>query len=175
MIKLNIIKKWDEPMSFFWLVLLAVIVVILIYVAVHRLLINRATLMLKNQAQSVTDQAVNDCLTQLTGHSFSLSSEIVADVWGKGVLAFEFHFTPAQYYLPHDQFSRDDLEKKLTEYAKQNQIQSFEKSSTVFKVTDWWTYENVLHIDVAYVLNEATREYIADLRRLDQHDQKSRK
>ena len=174
MIKLNIIKKWDEPMSFFWLVLLAVIVVILIYVAVHRLLINRATLMLKNQAQSVTDQAVNDCLT-LTGHSFSLSSEIVADVWGKGVLAFEFHFTPAQYHLTHDQFSRDDLEKKLTEYAKQNQIQSFEKSSTVFKVTDWWTYENVLHIDVAYVLNEATREYIADLQRLDQHDQKSRK
>ena len=117
MIKLNIIKKWDEPMSFFWLVLLAVIVVILIYVAVHRLLINRATLMLKNQAQSVTDQAVNDCLTQLTGHSFSLSSEIVADVWGKGVLAFEFHFTPAQYHLTHDQFSRDDLEKKLTEYV----------------------------------------------------------
>ena len=73
------------------------------------------------------------------------------------------------------EFNNSLVEKKLTEYAKQNQIQSFEKSSTVFKVTDWWTYENVLHIDVAYVLNEATREYIADLRRLDQHDQKSRK
>ena len=101
MIKLNIIKKWDEPMSFFWLVLLAVIVVILIYVAVHRLLINRATLMLKNQAQSVTDQAVNDCLTQLTGHSFSLSSEIVADVWGKGVLVMHCTWVAANliYFL----------------------------------------------------------------------------
>lgn len=167
MIKLNIIKKWDEPMAFFWLVLLAVIAVIIIYIVVHRLLVNRATMILKNQAQLVTNQAVNDCLSQLTGQSFSLSSEIVADVWGKGVLAFEFHFEPNQYHLTDDQLNREKLEKQLARYAKQNQVQSYEKSSTVFKVTDWWTYENILHVDVAYVLNEATREYIADLRRLN--------
>ena len=169
MIKLNIIKKWDEPMSFFWLVLLAVIAVIIIYVVVHRLLINHATLILKNQAQSVTNEAVNNCLGQLSGQTFSLSSEIVADVWGKGVLAFEFHFDPAKYHLTKDQLNRNILEQKLTEYAKKNKVQAYKENSTIFKVTDWWTYENILHIDVAYVLNEATREYIADLRRLDQH------
>lgn len=156
-------------MSFFWLVLFAVIVVILIYVIIHRLLVNHATLMLKNQAHSVTDKAVNDCLSELSGQSFSLSSEIVADVWGKGVLAFEYHFNPADFNLDKTKISRDELEKQLTVYAKKNEIQSFKESQIVFKVTDWWTYENVLHIDVAYVLNEATREYTADLKRLDQH------
>lgn len=169
MIKLNIIRKWDEPMSFFWLVLLAVIVVILIYIIIHRVLINRATLMLKKQAQSVTNKAVNACLSQFGGQPFDLSSEIVADVWGKGVLAFEFYFDPTDYHLTTDQLSRDTLEKKLNAYAKENNVQAYEKMSTVFRVTDWWTYEKVLHIDVAYVLNEATREYIADLHRLDQH------
>lgn len=157
------------PMSFFWLVLVAVIVVIIIYMIVHRLLVNHATLMLKNNAQSITDRAVNDCLTQLSNQSFNLSSEIVADVWGKGVLAFEYHFNPAKLKIANDRITAANLEEALNNYAEKNQVQSISKDLPTFKVTDWWTYEEVLHIDVAYVLNEATREYIADLHKLAQH------
>lgn len=169
MIKLNIIMKGDGPMSFLWLILLAVIIVLIIYLVVHRVLVNHATLILKNHAEEITNKAVNDSLSKISGQHFSLSSEIVADVWGRGVLAFEFHFIPEKYNLTKEELNRKTLEKQLSDYAKQNNIEAYDESDIVFKVTDWWKYEDVLHIDVAYVLNEATREYIADLQRLAQH------
>ena len=79
-------------MRIFWICLIAVIIVIGLYVAIHRVLINRATIMLRNCAQEVTDQAVNSSLKQLLDWDRTLTSQLVADVWGKGVLAFEYHF-----------------------------------------------------------------------------------
>ncbi len=34
-------------------------------------------------------------------------------------------------------------------------------------ITDWWEYEHQLHVDVANLMNEATKEYVADLEKLD--------
>lgn len=156
-------------MRLFWVCVIAVIIVLGLYVAIHRILINRATIMLRNQAQATTDRAVNNCLARLLKWDRHLSSQLVADVWGKGVLAFEYHFNydPAEMTL-----NREDLSKQLNAYAKDHQIDSLKTGKPAFVVTDWWTYEQILHIDVAYLLNEATVEYVADLKKLDKHNGK---
>ena len=154
-------------MRIFWVCLIAVIIVIGLYVAIHRILINRATIMLRNRAQQVTDGAVNTGLKKILGWDKTLASQLVADVWGKGVLAFEYHFDSkdADKELDQEQFG-----KALAEYVDQQNLTAIRPGKPVFVVTDWWKYEGILHIDVAYLLNESTVEYVSDLKRLDHHD-----
>ncbi|MEY8442003.1 hypothetical protein AALA17_05115 [Lactobacillaceae bacterium 24-114] len=167
MIKLNIIMKRDERMLFFWPILIISILVVILFVVVHRLIVNRATMILRKNAQDVTQKAVNTALSGLLGYQFNLSAEIVADVWGKGVLAFEFHFKPKELNVDLTNISPEILDKALADYANKNNIKAVNKKQSAFKVTDWWTYTQVLHIDVAYVINQPTLEYISDLKRLD--------
>lgn len=159
-------------MSLVWIIVIAVVLVAVLYVAVHRLLINRATIMLRRQAQSTMDQAVNSVLSDLLGHQLNLTSQIVADVWGKGVLAFEYSIDCKKEGLDlttnHD-FTRHLIGQRLNEYARQVDVRTLPGATRTFVVSDWWTYEGRLHIDVAYLLNEATNEYVADLKRLDEH------
>lgn len=147
-------------MKVFLICLIAVILVAGLYVWVHRILINRATIMLRRRAQQVTDQAVNHCLQADLGCDRTLQSELVADVWGKGVLAFEYHFPAADLAG----LTKERLEQTLNDYAGSHQLPVAGNS---FVVTDWWQYEQVQHIDVAYLLNEATKEYVADLKKID--------
>ncbi|MBA2914077.1 hypothetical protein [Limosilactobacillus frumenti] len=159
-------------MSLVWIIVIAVVIVAVLYVVVHRLLINRATIMLRRQAQQTTDQAVNAVISDLLGNSLNLSSEIVADVWGKGVLAFEYSIDCQKARLDlsmNQKFNRKQIEDQLNQYAQQEDIRTLPNAKRTFVVSDWWTYEGRLHIDVAYILNEATNEYVADLKRLDGH------
>ncbi|MGM9892477.1 hypothetical protein [Limosilactobacillus sp.] len=149
-------------MKILWVCLIAIVLVAILYVIVHRILINRATIMLRRRAQQVTDAAVNDSLQRLLGWDKQVDSQLVADVWGKGVLAFEYHF-------PQDELgnlTKDRLDRALNEYAQAHHL-AIEGNLTTFVVTDWWQYEQVHHIDVAYLLNESTQEYVADLKRID--------
>lgn len=153
-------------MRLFWICVVAILIVLALYVAIHRILINRATLMLRNRAQHVIDSAVNHSLQKLLGWDRQLTSELVADVWGKGVLAFEYHFDYRQLGQTLD---KNQLTSELADYAKQEGLTAFKPERPVFVVTDWWEYEGVLHIDVAYLLNESTVEYVSDLKRLNRH------
>lgn len=156
-------------MRLFWICLLAIIIVAVLYTVIHRLLINRATMMVRNQAQEVTDKAVNTAIKTLLHWDKELSSQIVADVWGKGVLAFEYHFDYRQLDIDLSKFTREKLTAELDNYGQVQEVKTAKNASKPFLITDWWTYEGILHIDVAYLMNEATVEYIADLKRLN-HD-----
>ncbi|QZN93734.1 hypothetical protein KZE55_04190 [Limosilactobacillus panis] len=147
--------------------IIAVVVVACLYTVVHRILINRATIMLRRRAQETTDAAVNASLQKLLGWDRFLNSQLVADVWGKGVLAFEYHFDGNE--KRDTKLTPQNLNEQLGKYANAHQLTAVNKSFSVFRVTDWWQYEGVLHIDVAYILNEATAEYVADLKKLKQH------
>ncbi|MCF0119127.1 MAG: hypothetical protein HUJ64_05160, partial [Limosilactobacillus mucosae] len=63
-----------------------------------------------------------------------------------------------------------DVEMALNAYAKEKHLDHLPTAAKTFVVTDWWTYEQMLHIDVAYIYNEATREYVMDLRKLNQNN-----
>lgn len=157
-------------MRLFWVFLLAIIIVGALYFSIHRLLINRATIMLRRRAQETTDAAVNATLDKLLHWNQHLDSQLVADVWGKGVLAFEYHFDYRNLQVDLTTFKRVQVEQGLIQYAKQHQLKAMGDHQPVFVVTDWWTYEGILHVDVAYLLNEATVEYVADLDKLSHHN-----
>lgn len=159
-------------MRLFWVCLIAVVIALALYMAIHRILINRATLMLRRRAQDTTDEAVNTSLTHLLHWDQQLSSELVADVWGKGVLAFEYHFDYRKLKIDPDgeTFNREMVRQQLVNYAEKHQLKAMKEGTPIFAVTDWWTYEGILHIDVAYLLNEATVEYVADLKKLSHHN-----
>lgn len=124
--------------------------------------------MLRNRAQKTTDEAVNTVLTKVLHWDQRLSSQLVADVWGKGVLAFEYHFDYRS--LKKVELDRVVFEKQLATYAERQQLKPVDSTMPVFVVTDWWTYEGILHIDVAYLLNEVTAEYVADLKKISRHN-----
>ncbi|WP_295746130.1 hypothetical protein [uncultured Limosilactobacillus sp.] len=145
----------------------ALVIVAIIYLAIHRMLINRATLIVRNRAAETTNLAVNAVLSELVNRQLSLRSETVADVWGRGVMAFEYVLEGQVLSDARaKQLSAVELNSLLAEYAKRQQTPHIDGATETFRVTDWWEYEHRLHIDVAYLMNEATREYVDDLKKV---------
>ncbi|WP_137598162.1 hypothetical protein [Paucilactobacillus kaifaensis] len=153
---------------------LAVVIAIVIYVAIHHEITKHATLIVRRAAQENTDEAMRAVLPTLEQHQllqkkqiqFS-SSQTVADVWGRGVMAFE-------YILPKKNISTNELElvtkllnEQLEVYSQTNQVKRVKESNRAFIVTDTWLFEGKLHLDIAYLMNEATYEYVRDLKRID--------
>ena len=154
-------------MRLFIMILVSAIIVIAIYLLIHRTMINRATLMLRKQAQAATDAAMAYALKQNLLQLPSMpESQLVADVWGKGVLAFEYTLKAKKV----TELKEKDVERALNADAKEKHLDHLPTAAKTFVVTDWWTYEQMLHIDVAYIYNEATREYVMDLRKLNQNN-----
>lgn len=83
---------------------------------------------------------------------------MVADVWGKGVMAFEYVVDMPQLNVEEQEWlTKENLTTALDQVG----------APTPLVITDWWEYEHQLHVDVANLMNEATKEYVADLEKLD--------
>ena len=82
------------------------------------------------------------------------------------MLAFEYTLKAKKV----TELKEKDVEMALNAYAKEKHLDHLPTAVKTFVVTDWWTYEQMLHIDVAYIYNEATREYVMDLRKLNQNN-----
>ena len=70
-------------MVIFLICILAAIIVIALYLTIHRVFLKRATMMVQKNAQDVTDAALNTSLKEMLHWNKNLNSQIVADVWGK--------------------------------------------------------------------------------------------
>ena len=92
------------------------------------------------------------------GNQAPTDSQIISDVWGKGVLVFE-------YIIDLNQLTAQQKEG-LTKEAVAKQLID---STVEYQITDWWTYEQDLHIEVAQLSNEATKEYVKDIEKVDRH------
>ncbi|UQS86459.1 hypothetical protein MOO44_06080 [Nicoliella spurrieriana] len=110
---------------------------------------------------------MNDFLTSLSkdNDNYNLSivnSKVLSDVWGRGIQVFEFQIA----------VDEQDVTKKLS-FLKQNLKLMFEDRNSdpkindhQIKITDLWQYDRFIHIEIAYLANQSTREYINDLERL---------
>ncbi|WP_295730097.1 hypothetical protein [uncultured Limosilactobacillus sp.] len=157
-------------MSLIWIVIIAVVIVFLIYEAVHRFLIRRATLIVRQRAQSVTDKIVFQVLNERIGlANCDRQSRLVSDIWGKGVLSFEYNVNLApEKQVEIAGLSRQGLEERLNELARQQAIDFYPQAKQAFKITDWWQGKKRFHMDVTYLMNEASFEYVHDLRKLQE-------
>ncbi len=157
-------------MSFLYVIIITLILILVIYQIIHRTLVKRHDQQQQVAAQQVTDQVVMAALADhLASDHYDHQSSIVAEVWGNGVQAFEYQI---HFDLCDEQelrwLSHQNLSQAIEEIARQKQIAGFNAQSAPFVVTDWWVYQQKLHFEVAYVSNEATREYVEDLSKLNQ-------
>ncbi|MBU7555827.1 hypothetical protein NVV78_03015 [Pediococcus ethanolidurans] len=153
------------------LIILIVIVLVGSY-AIRRRKRKRALLVVQSASRHDVTLAmakVSDALKKqkviLTGQT-DTTPKLVSDIWGRGVLAFEFSFGKTDLQKNELESLRHWINEVVKKYAKDNNIQSrFEYP--VFCVTDIWLYHEELHVDVANVINEPTREYIEDLHKVE--------
>lgn len=157
-------------MSLTWIIIIAIIIVIVIYEMVHRILIKHATLIIQKRAQTITDEVVFQTLDQLIGaNHFQHRSTLVSDIWGKGVLSFEYDINGnPEHQEAIAQLTRSVVEDQLNRIARQKKIEHVEGTDQAFKVTDWWQGQQKFHMDVTYLMNEASFEYVHDLKKLEE-------
>ena len=155
----------------FWLVILTAIVFIVIIVVIQYYIKNKELKRLQARSRKLTDDAMDKSMNEIDLEWFNQNNHknvrdiaVVSDVWGKDVMVFEYSVELTQ----NQKFSSEKLnalkellEKKLFNYAKQKKIQNM-ANKPPFIVSDIWQLENILHIDVAYIMNEATYKYLND-------------
>ncbi|WP_125707101.1 hypothetical protein [Lacticaseibacillus porcinae] len=144
--------------------IIGILLVIVIAIAVIRWRVarrKRAMKVLMRHNQKACDEAVTQALTQLgVSSKHDVSSQPVADVWGHGIMAFEYQMPKVTPPIALDRF-----EQALHAQTSANNENSTKLSPSLV-VTDWWTRDEQVHFDVAYVSNAATREYVQDVRRV---------
>lgn len=166
-------KGWGDKMLFLLVVCLAIVIAVIVYEVIRKEITKHATLIVRSDAQSMTDQAMMASLPILVSNGILTKEEIdfgssatVADVWGKGVMAFEYVLGSERLKATDlDEVSRQ-LNKQLKKFSEAQQTPHDKRAAEAFLVTDAWLYERQLHLDVAYILNDATYQYIYDLRKL---------
>lgn len=154
-------------------VIIGLLLAILIYEVLRRQVLKRTALKIRRAGQRTTDAAMQTALAQLasavevqTVHG-TLHSVPVANVWGRGVMAFEYVLaTPGMTAADLPEVRRL-FNNQLQVYAQKAQLVAFQAAGPALRVTDAWLRDGQLHIDVAYLMNEATLEYLEDLRRLN--------
>ncbi|QEA30840.1 hypothetical protein [Secundilactobacillus malefermentans] len=155
-------------------IVIALLIALFILWFIRRFLLRRMTNRLRDDAKRQTDRAMAWALEQAEGQGLisnrqrkSVNSKGVADVWGRGVMAFEYTLKPISPDQKLASHIKEALNSSLQIYSKENKVHAME-GTDAFSVTDMWLYKNELHVDVAYLMNESTVEYLRDLKKLDE-------
>ncbi|QBO37343.1 hypothetical protein EQG49_13150 [Periweissella cryptocerci] len=156
------------------IIVISLLIVLAVYTIVSRQIATRTTGKLIATAQQPTNAAMTAALAVLPAifpaTSDRASSTLVANVWGRGVMSFEFVIPNAN--IDNIPIARTALEKELNNYASKENIHGYDELVQPFKITDFWQalpeQGAQWHIDVAFLVNEATGEYIRDLEKLGQ-------
>jgi len=153
--------------------IIGILIAWLVYVFIHRLVVQRATRIVRRSAQTDTDAAMKAAVQRLVQQAVLSEEEsqmtpsvTVADVWGRGVMAFEYSLKvgmAAEHRLPQLEAA---LNAALAGFSADHQIKAC-VAGPAFIVSDIWVYDDQLHVDVAYLMNESTVEYMKDLKKLN--------
>ncbi|WP_281164913.1 hypothetical protein [Liquorilactobacillus sicerae] len=126
--------------------------------------------------KTVTDLAVVNCLHQISlikienaelfpQKVFSMSQP-VARFWGQDVNVFSYCFTLTAKKAVTAEKIQAELNRLLKIYEQQQQLTAEYYQQSLI-VSDCWLENNQLNIDVAYVINQATANYLIDVRRAE--------
>lgn len=145
--------------------------VMIIILVIRRHAARNMTSQLILASQTPTNQAMRYAqadLPQIFGDVNPISSTLIANVWGHGVMTFEFCF--ANLTVANQAETINKLEVSLNRYAQSKNLRGYQGTRTPFKVTDFWQSidgKEIWHIDVTYIVNEVTLEYTHDLEKLN--------
>ncbi|WP_429971233.1 hypothetical protein ACQW5G_00935 [Fructilactobacillus sp. Tb1] len=144
-----------------------VIIALIIYEILHRIFVvnpeKKYQTVNKDHVDADVFKMISDLQTQKQNINFThfISSTVQTDVWGRGVMVYEY-----KYQI------ETDLEllkiRFVLEGSLSNQMRLENKLNHKLMITDCWLIENTLTFDVADEQNDATEEYIKDIKKIDQ-------
>ncbi|WP_262314520.1 hypothetical protein [Lacticaseibacillus parakribbianus] len=145
-----------------WLIAAVGVVLLLALLIWYRAARKRRALRLfLTRSQQACDAAVTAALAALGWpHEPLVASTPVADVWGHGIAAFEYVMIAADS-TP----TRQALSQALAQAGTTAGLQAATRGPALV-VTDFWLRDGLLHVDVAYLVNQATAEYVEDVLRV---------
>lgn len=155
-------------------IIIAVVIAVALYLLIHHAIVKRNTKAAQQAALEQTNVAVKATLQRLADEHFIaspatiLDANIIQDGWGRGVMAFEYLILIDQISDDQLPILRQRLNHLLADFCQDHQVPSVvDPGESAFLVTDTWRHTKRIHLGVAYLVNEATIEYIQDLHRLD--------
>ncbi len=142
--------------------------------AVLRIRRNKALAIMQNASLETTSQAFKETIAMICVPGFDGKNaekihkvEMISDVWGKGVMAFEYSLDAPEVKTNELGTIRDKLAEALEEYAKGKKLRGL-NGLPCFVVSDIWIFAGVLHIDISHVVNQATVDYLHDVTKSDE-------
>ena len=96
---------------------------------------------------------------------YIISSGLLSKVWGRGIFAYDYvlNFNFADSKKLH-RFS-DYFNESLAAYCRQHGLTT-RSGLSLYVVAEAWCYSQKIHLNVAYVYNSATIDYLKDIHRL---------
>ncbi|CAI2614853.1 hypothetical protein AKUH4B503X_09000 [Apilactobacillus kunkeei] len=139
-------------------IVIGFIVAVIAYNLIHYFFITRPIDKGHNQTLKILNGLVNNLLEKEKKEIIEVHD--LSNIWGRNIYAFEYVIS---------QYKTDELNDKLINKIKEaideaNQSKRFNHEVVL---TDSFVRDNQVHVDLAYLLNAATYEYVLDMRQLN--------
>lgn len=145
--------------------LLLVLVVLALMVYIKRRRVSKAATIVRNSGETIVDEAMGFVAEQMRSQGFVLVTKrgtSVADVWGQAVVGFNYKIKLNDQGNFRDVGDRIDY--WLTQCCQRKDL--MEDQEPMLRVSDLWANKNILEVDVVYLINEQTKNYLKDLSKL---------
>ncbi|KPN82236.1 hypothetical protein [Apilactobacillus kunkeei] len=145
-------------MPLFVEIVIGFIVAVIAYNLIHYFFITRPIDKGHNQTLKILNGLVNNLLEK--GKNEIIEVHDLSNIWGRNIYAFEYVISKCQ---------TDELNDELINQIKEsiNEANQSKRFNHEVVLTDSFVRDNQVHIDLAYLLNAATYEYVLDMRQLN--------
>ncbi|MCF6514879.1 hypothetical protein GSH19_01710 [Lactobacillus sp. S2-2] len=150
---------------FIVLIIFLILFVIILMNLLRYILIVKPNKVYRDDIQSKIDEVVDDIILELIKvypelkiNKNNLTCKSLDDIWKKRIMVFE-------YYLKIDSDSINSEE--LKNYIKKMVFEKTKNDSVKMAVTDFWINKNKINFDIAYLINEKTKNYVSDIRKTE--------
>lgn len=145
-------------MSLLWEILIGFILAIFIYNVVHHFFITRPADLGYEASTKILDRIVKKQIDRKKAHL--IKRRDLSEVWERNIYVYEYIIEYADDIYSNQSFINDlkNNVKQLNEEKEYNHK---------IVVTDSFVLHNKIHVDLAYLLNSATYEYVLDMRKVN--------
>lgn len=145
-------------LSLFVEIVIGFIVAVIAYNLIHYFFITRPIDKGHNQTLKILNGLVNNLLEKEKNEIIEVHD--LSNIWGRNIYAFEYVISKCQ---------TDELNDELINQIKEaiNEANQSKRFNHEVVLTDSFVRDNQVHVDLAYLLNAATYEYVLDMRQLN--------
>ncbi|CAI2614593.1 hypothetical protein AKUA1202_09900 [Apilactobacillus kunkeei] len=145
-------------MPLFVEIVIGFIVAVIAYNLIHYFFITRPIDKGHNQTLKILNGLVNNLLEKEKNEIIEVHD--LSNIWGRNIYAFEYVISKCQ-----TDESNDELINQIKEAI--NEANESKRFNHDVVLTDSFVRDNQVHVDLAYLLNAATYEYVLDMRQLN--------